>query len=119
MSQVAVNWFEIPVKDMDRAATFYSAVLDSTLGDMDGPAGPVKTFQSGEMPVGALVTGEHNEPSQSGTLVYLGTADIDAALERVSSSGGQVVLEKTSIGPFGHIGQFIDSEGNRVALHSN
>lgn len=119
MTETSVNWFEIPVQDLGRASAFYTTVLEIELGDMDGPSGPMKTFQNGEMPIGALVQGPQFTPSQEGSLIYLGTSDIDAALKRVAASGGQELVPKTSIGPFGNIGQFIDSEGNRMALHSN
>jgi len=119
MSHTSVNWFEIPAQDLDRAAAFYSNVLEIELGDMDGPTGPMKTFQSGEMPIGALVQGPQFKPSKNGTLIYLGTKDIDAALKRIVASGGQELVPKTSIGAFGNIGQFIDCEGNRMALHSS
>lgn len=119
MSEIGIDWFEIPVQDLARAAKFYSTVFEIKLGDMDGPAGPMKTFQNGEMPIGALVQGPQFTPSQEGSLIYLSTPDIDAALQRVSASGGKKVLAKTSIGQFGSIGQFTDSEGNRVALHSS
>ena len=119
MSDTSVNWFEIPVNDLDRAASFYGTVLETRLEAMETPAGPGRSFQGGGMPVGALVMGPANVPSQEGPLVYLGTTDVDAALRRVVASGGKVLMEKTSIGPFGNIGHFVDSEGNRMALHSN
>lgn len=118
MSATAIAWFEIPAQDLERAGVFYATALGATLGEMDSPAGMMKTFQNGEAPVGAIVASEHNAPSSLGPLVYFGCEDIDAALARIPGAGGQVVLPKTSIGAFGHIAQFIDSEGNRVALHS-
>lgn len=118
MVETSVHWFEIPVQDLDRAAKFYSVVFETELGDMEGPTGPIKSFQNGQMPVGALVQGQTN-PSREGPVIYLGTADIDTALKRVEASGGEVLVPKTSIGAFGHVAHFADSEGNRVALHSN
>ncbi len=119
MAGVTINWFEIPVQNLARAAKFYSRILAVDLGEMQGPAGVMKTFQNGDAPVGALVESEHNSPSKSGPLVYLGAEDIDVVLGRIGDAGGEVVLPKTSIGPFGNIAQFIDLEGNRIALHSN
>ncbi len=119
MSAVAINWFEIPVTDLARATEFYGTALGVELGDMESPGGPMKTFQNGDQPVGALLNSEHNNPSATGPLVYFGTEDIDAVLQRVGEAGGQVVVPKTSIGAYGHIAQFMDSEGNRIALHSN
>lgn len=118
MSDVSVNWFEIPVTDLKRAAGFYSAVLDRELGDIDGPDGPMKVFLGAEGPAGTF-TETDSSPSDGGTVVYLNCPDIDAALGRVAAAGGKVVQEKTSIGPFGFIGHLIDTEGNRIALHFN
>jgi predicted enzyme related to lactoylglutathione lyase len=66
---------------------------------------------------GALVQGEGRTPGRAGTLVYLNVADMDAALARVESSGGRVLLPKAS-GEFGSIAHFEDCEGNLVALYS-
>ena len=118
MSNVAVNWFEIPVSDLARAVEFYGVVLGAPLGTMDGPDGEMHVFLGSEGPAGALSTSD-SSPGQSGTIVYLNCTDIDAALRRVSGAGGSVVQERTSIGPFGFVGQFIDSEGNKVALHTS
>lgn len=115
---VTVDWFEIPVGDLERASGFYSAVLEADLVPMEVPEGKMKAFQNGDMPVGALVETPHNKPSTTGPLVYLHSDDIDATLAQVTGAGGTVVLPRTSIGAHGHIAQFIDPEGNRIALHS-
>lgn len=119
MSAVTINWFEIPASDLARAENFYSAVLGIEMGDMESPAGPMKTFHNADMPVGAIVSDEHNSPSTTGPLVYFGADDIDAVLSKVTDAGGQVVVPKTSIGAYGNIAQFVDTEGNRIALHSH
>jgi predicted enzyme related to lactoylglutathione lyase len=114
-----VNWFEIPVRNTNQAAEFYGTVLGVPLGEMEGPTGPMHTFVGDEGPTGALVQADaDNPPTATGTLVYLGCDDIDAALGRVGGAGGQVQQTKTPIGPFGFIGRFLDLDGNRVALHT-
>jgi predicted enzyme related to lactoylglutathione lyase len=114
-----INWFEIPVQNIDQAAEFYGTVLDAPLGEMQGPDGSMRTFLGDDGPSGTLVQAdEDNPPTATGTLVYLSCADIDAALGRVGGAGGQVQQPKTSIGPFGSIGRFLDPDGNRVALHT-
>ena len=118
MGKISIDWFEIPVQDLARAETFYSRALACELTEMAGPSGPFKAFQNGGEPVGALVLGEHNEPARIGTLLYFHSDDIDATLARIEAAGGQVVVPKMAIGPFGHIAQFTDTEGNRLALHS-
>jgi predicted enzyme related to lactoylglutathione lyase len=45
--------------------------------------------------------------------------DLEAAMGRVSAAGGKVLLPKMSIGEYGVIAHFQDSEGNRVALHAD
>ena len=58
------------------------------------------------------------EPSRSGTLVYISVDDINEVLRRAAANGGKVLLPKRSIGEWGFIGHFEDTEGNRVAIHS-
>jgi len=116
-----VNWFEIPVDDLDRAKKFYETVLglELTLNEM-GPL-PMAWFPMTEGLAGAtgsLVKGEGYSPSTAGSLVYFTVKDLDQALGRVSAGGGKVLLPKMSIGEYGFIAHFQDSEGNRVALHA-
>ncbi|MEM7078045.1 MAG: VOC family protein [Pseudomonadota bacterium] len=110
-----VNWFEIPAQDVGRAVEFYGTVLGEPLGEMDGPDGQMHVFMGADGPAGQLAQGE---PVAGGVTIYLDCADIDAALGRVEAAGGAVVQTRTSIGPFGFVGQFTDSEGNTVALHT-
>ena len=115
---VSVAWFEIPVEDMGRAVEFYGSVLGEPLGTMDGPDGPMHVFPADDGAAGAL-TATDSTPAKAGVLVYLETSDIPAALARAESAGGEIVQEKTSIGPYGFIGKFNDTEGNTVALHTS
>jgi predicted enzyme related to lactoylglutathione lyase len=115
-----VVWFEIPVKDLNRAVKFYSKVLGVEVQPME--AGPNKMaffpFAPG-VASGALVESKENAPNEKGTLVYLnGGDDLSLPLKRVEGAGGKVLQAKTGIGDHGFIATFKDSEGNRVALHS-
>lgn len=69
---------------------------------------------------GAVVSGDGYEPNDKGSLVYLnGGEDLSDALSRVEKAGGKVIVPKTQISPeIGHFALFIDTEGNKVALHS-
>lgn len=121
-----VGWFEIPVANMDRAIAFYEAVMGYSLerhqmGPLDMawfPSPQEHTPGSG----GSLVYHEaFYKPSQEGTLVYFTafSGDLTNELARVEAHGGTVVVPKTQISEdIGYMGVFIDSEGNRVALHS-
>ena len=117
----ALNWFEIPVIDFSRAKTFYEKVLDIAIEPM--VMGPVTMgmLSSDQNAVGgAIVQGDGGSPSQNGTLVYLnGGDDLAPMLARVAEAGGTVVVPKTEIGNgFGFFAHFIDTEGNKVGLHS-
>ena len=117
----AINWFEIPVKDMARAKAFYGAVLGQELQDMPGSEGTYVFLPSGENGVGgALTSMEGAEPvGNKGCTLYLnGGGDLAVPLGRVATAGGSVTQEKMSIGENGHIGFFMDTEGNHVGLHS-
>lgn len=117
----AISWFEIPVSDFARAKAFYEAVLGRTVETMD--MGPITMgFLSADQNAvgGAIVHDGNAAPSQQGTLVYLNAGDdLSPMLARAVSAGGSVAVPKTEIGnDFGFFAHFIDSEGNKVGLHS-
>lgn len=118
----ALCWFEIPTADFDRAKAFYEALLGSPIERME--MGPVTM---GFLPpvdgatTGAIVHADENKPSAEGVTVYFsGGDDLTEVLNRVEPAGGTVVVPKTEIGEgFGFFALFMDTEGNRVGLHSN
>jgi hypothetical protein len=116
-----LNWFEIPVTDMDRAERFYAAVLGAPLTRM--PMGPLLMAffpMEGDGVGGALVQGPGCVPSPHGTQVYLnGGDDLSPFLARVEPAGGRVVIPRTLVrDDIGYFALFEDTEGNRVAFHS-
>jgi len=44
--------------------------------------------------------------------------DLQVALDRVEGAGGKVLQARESIGEFGNIAMILDTEGNRIGLHS-
>ncbi|MCG8308030.1 MAG: VOC family protein [Cytophagales bacterium] len=119
----AVNWFEIPVKDMSRARKFYENLLGVEMMEMppmgnDSEMVAFPWHQDAPFSAGALMRSEGYEPSATGTTVYFSCDELEVELGRVESNGGQVVFPKTSIGEHGFIAHIMDTEGNRVALHS-
>jgi uncharacterized protein len=117
----ALNWFEIPVSNFDRAKSFYEKVLGTVIEKLEmGPVtmGMLSTDQNAVG--GAIVHGDGGLPSSNGTLVYLnGGDDLAPLLARVQQAGGTVMVPKTEIGnDFGFFAHFLDSEGNKVGLHS-
>lgn len=116
-----VQWFEIPVEDLDRAKNFYETILgvELTISEM----GPLKMawfpmVQRGQGAAGTLVKAQGYTPSHAGTLVYVHVDDIEGTLAKVNDNGGKTIAQKTGIGEHGFIAHFEDCEGNRVALHS-
>ena len=118
----AINWFEIPVKNFDKAKKFYEAILDADLQTMEA-MGMKSAFFPAELQTGGIggciIQGEGYEPSSKGSLVYLnGGDDLSVPLSKVEAAGGKIVLPKTAIGPNGFMAHFNDTEGNKVGLHS-
>ena len=120
-SKNAINWFEIPVTDFDRAVAFYGRILGRDLVSTEN--GPMKMAFLGEDPMnpgGALSFGPGMEPGDTGTVVYInGGSDLAVIMDRVEPAGGQVLIPKTKISDeYGYFGMFLDTEGNRVGLHN-
>lgn len=116
-------WFEIPAIDIDRAAKFYSTVFDfPPMQSMDFGGFKMAFFPSDGTGLmgGALCKGDGYKPSSDGTLIYLSASpDLNVALSKVEASGGKVITPKKIITEkYGYMAIFIDSEGNRIALHS-
>jgi uncharacterized protein len=115
-----VSYFEIPVKDVNRAIIFYKAVFDfefslDTIDNNQMALFPL--IENCEGISGALAKGKTYKPSKNGTLIYFNTDNITATLHKVVKNGGQILYEKTPIGELGFVAEFEDSEGNRIALH--
>src|SRR4029453_1592850 len=114
-TQHQVVWFDIPVRDIDRAIRFYSAVLGKTLKkEQAGPGAAVVLLPHEEGSIGgSLVQSMDAKPSDSGPLLYLNTHDrLEEALRFVERYGGKVLSEVQSIAPFGFRAIVLDSEGN-------
>jgi predicted enzyme related to lactoylglutathione lyase len=117
----ALNWFEIPVSNFARAKSFYEKVLGTPIEVLEmGPVtlGMLSTDQNAVG--GAIVHDDGALPSKHGTLVYLnGGDDLAPMLARAQQAGATVLVPKTEIGNnFGFFAHFLDSEGNKVGLHS-
>jgi uncharacterized protein len=58
-------------------------------------------------------------PSSQGPMLYFSAnGRLNDALAQTEANGGQVLKPKHAIGPYGFRAIVLDSEGNRIALHS-
>lgn len=119
----AIGWFDIYVNDLNRAVTFYEAVLGRKLEEMVDPTGqsqmmsfPADMGSYGA--AGALTKSEHASPGIGGTVVYFSVQDCAVEEARIVEAGGTVVRPKFSIGDFGWVTLFQDTEGNMLGLNS-
>lgn len=117
-----VVWFEIAATDLERAKKFYSDVFQKEMQYVDMPDSPMYMMGSSAEGIagasGALVKSADNIPSTSGTIVYFYCDDVAVEASRVEAAGGTLIVPKTSLGEFGFMAMFIDTEGNKVGMHS-
>ena len=123
--QHAIHWFEIPVDDFERARMFYNRIFDYEMREMELNGNRFGLLPSddgdGDGAVrGAIVKAEDFLPARHGALVYLdGGDDLSTVLMRVEPAGGKVLTDKTLVSPeIGWFGTFLDTEGNKIAVHS-
>lgn len=127
----AINWFEIPAIDFDRAVDFYSTVLDREILVDEMEQGPYGMFQTEEGEVSGAITraGDYAvgdggttfsmTPGDAGTTVYLTvTGELPDALSTAERAGGTVLVPSESLEDGGHYAVIEDTEGNRVGLTS-
>ncbi len=121
----AISWFEIPATDLNRAQKFYENIFQIEMQPMDLDNIKMRMFPLENMMTGvggALVdSGGFHLPSETyGPLIYLnGNPDVQNILDRVEAAGGKITVPKTQISEdYGYMGVFIDTEGNRIGLHS-
>lgn len=125
MKNNMVGWFEIPVSNMGRAIAFYEEVFDVTMnhqhmGPLEMAWFPFKEDGSGS-PGSLVYHKDFYKPSADGVLIYLTahSGDLENELSKVESAGGKILQHKKQISEeYGFMALIIDSEGNRVALHS-
>ena len=116
-----INWIEIPVTDMQRAKRFYSSILETAFQDMAiGDINYAFFPSEDQYNAGALAQGPFYKPGSDGTLIYLnGGDDLTTVLLKINEAGGNVIMPKTLISDMaGYAGMFIDTEGNRIGVHS-
>ncbi len=117
-----VQWLEIATTDIERAKTFYQKVLGLEFQFIEMPDAKMYIFGAPDTEVagssGSLVQSEYYKPSTDGTVVYFDCEDVAVELTRVEDAGGKIIVPKTDIGEFGFYAHILDTEGNKIGLHS-
>ena len=120
--QNAINWFELPAADFDRAVGFYENVLKVQLRKVNTDGLTNGLFPADRAGTGgAVVYGEGYRPSDQGAVVYLNAEteqNLETVIGRVEKAGGKVLMPKMDIGDPGYVAIILDSEGNKVGLHA-
>ena len=121
MRQNAINWFEIPCEDLERATAFYEKLLGAKMHRENSDV-PMAIFASQPKGTGGtLVKRNLQRPGRAGTMVYLNCdGDLDGVLSRLPAIGGLVLVPKTEVpGGYGYFACIRDSEGNHIGLHTH
>jgi predicted enzyme related to lactoylglutathione lyase len=116
-----LNWFEIPVSDMERAANFYGNVFGFHMHEMEMEGGEMLMVMNEDHQAdGALIKHSDRVPSHEGTIVFLDCGDdLQSTLDLVEENGGKILTKKTQMDPETGAFAFIeDTEGNKIGLHS-
>jgi uncharacterized protein len=116
-----VSIFEIPATVISRAVEFYQTILDIKIEKMDIPEMQMGLFPIEEqMTFGVIIQGEGYTPSANGVTIYLdGGNDLQIILDKIEKNGGKIIIPKTlHADESGYFAMFIDTEGNRLGLHS-
>jgi predicted enzyme related to lactoylglutathione lyase len=116
-----IVWVDIPARNLDRAIVFYSAVLGSKVTKEGGPGFTIGVLPHRGNSVGGCLyaSGTDNAPSMTGPLIYLNAEGrLAEAVQAVTANGGRLLQPAHPIGPHGFRAIVVDSEGNRLALHS-
>jgi predicted enzyme related to lactoylglutathione lyase len=121
----AISWFEIPTTDIERAQKFYETIFQIKLAPLETDNFKMRMFPLDD-PMngvgGTLVKtdGFHVPSATDGPLIYLnGNPDVQIIVDRIEAAGGKIIVPKTQISDeYGYMAVFIDTEGNRIALHS-
>jgi len=116
-----ISMFEIPAADFERAISFYKAILNIDIEEIDMDGIRMGLFPNdGKNVSGAIIKGADYKPSSDGVIIYLnGGSDLQVVLNNIETNDGKVIVSKTQISPeMGFYGIFIDTEGNKLGVYS-
>lgn len=116
----AIAWFDIPVQNIERACKLYSFIFGTTISKVEHDQYVFAPFPHNDGDVsGCLVEDKYHKASNHSVLIYLNVdGRLDEILTNIQEHGGIILQHKEKIGPWGYRAIILDSEQNRIALHS-
>ncbi len=108
-----VSWWELPVRDLEKAQDFYGAVFGWTFQPFaEGYQG---IFNGSEM-IGGLFEAA-DKVGSVGVRVYVNVPDLEATLSAAEKAGGTVTVPRTEIGgDMGWWAEITDDGGSWLGL---
>jgi len=116
-----ISIFEIPATDISRAVNFYQEILGINIEKMEFPKMKMGIFPyEGQRVTGVIMKAAGYKPSANGVTIYLnGGTNLQIILDKVEKNGGEIIVPKSlHADESGYYAIFLDSEGNKIGLHS-
>ncbi len=103
--------FEVPADDVERAKKFYEQLFG---WEFQAPQEGYHIIGTGEGGIGGGMM-KRAVPEHQIT-IYIGVESVDEYLAKAQSLGATVIMPKTAVPTMGYFAQFLDSEGNGLAI---
>lgn len=110
-----VGWHELLAGDWERAFAFYAEIFGWQKADEIGSTEKYQLFAAGGLTMGGMVTKRPMEPVPF-WLYYFNIDDLDTAMERVKTCGGQIFEGPLELPDGGWIARCRDPQGAAFAL---
>ena len=139
MEHTAIQWIQIPARNLINAVSFYENVFDASFFFENLNNIPHAVFKPGKngkkLINGALIEVENYENNGLGSVLYFdATGNFESIIEQIIACGGKMTTPKTLVtatedkdsftipntyidGKPGYYAHFLDCEGNRMGLY--
>jgi len=135
MKHANIVWFEIPVKSLDRASTFYSQLLSITIIRHKLYQTEYGIFNKDKTKIGGALKVQPDMVGKGVSLFFFVNVISDAIAIAIAC-GGKIVTDKTLLkqvdahgktvlahnlidNQVGYYAEILDSEGNQISLYSH
>jgi len=104
-------WFELHTADPAKAIAFYNEVLGWKSAETDMGGTKLNFIQNGDKPIGIIMAADKAKKEPTHWVGYVSVADVDAAVERITASGGKIIVPGMDIPEVGRFAAATDPEG--------